>query len=302
VTSFAGNPPPLEPLEVTWSPDGPSRFALAALSTQVDPFQFRPFVINAQGGGLVNLTPTGNHDVHRGPVWSPDGSRLAFQDAGKIRVVNPDGSGLTTLVSDTTYVSVPAWAPDGQHLAYYRGSDLPRTLVVERGVWVVGADGTGKTKVASLAGTGALQTYEGMQFSPDGTRLALCKRDFTKTLTTGGESVVIIPLNGSRGTTLPFICNRIRGPRWSHDGLRLLVSKLDASARNILWTVAANGAQPTQLTAGVSTGDADWSRSGTQIAYIRESSKTLWVMAANGTAKKELTPSLQVAHMPTWRR
>jgi Tol biopolymer transport system component len=53
-------------------------------------------------------------------VWSPDGSRLAFQAAGGIWVIGVDGSGLTKLIPNG---EKPSWSPDGSRIAYQvRGS------------------------------------------------------------------------------------------------------------------------------------------------------------------------------------
>jgi TolB protein len=54
------------------------------------------YVMNADGSGLTNLTSNATHDYH--PVFSADGSRIAFQgdhDGNQeIYVMNADGSGV----------------------------------------------------------------------------------------------------------------------------------------------------------------------------------------------------------------
>lgn len=52
------------------------------------------------------------------PQWSPDGQRIAFGRAGRIRTIKPDGTG-SALVLDMTRTDsygAPHWSPDSGHL------------------------------------------------------------------------------------------------------------------------------------------------------------------------------------------
>jgi Tol biopolymer transport system component len=49
------------------------------------------------------------------PVWSPDGSRLAFCGPGGIWVIGVDGSGLRKVIPNG---EKPSWSPDGSRIAY----------------------------------------------------------------------------------------------------------------------------------------------------------------------------------------
>ena len=57
------------------------------------------------------------------PVWSPDGSRIAFisveGDGRQVFVMNADGTDVTKVTSSDTWVAwAPAWSPDGSRIAY----------------------------------------------------------------------------------------------------------------------------------------------------------------------------------------
>jgi TolB protein len=89
--------------------------------------------MNVDGSGLTSVT---NHPgIDANPVWSPDGTRIAFlsdrdddNDNGfvdsDIHVVNPDGSGLIKLTNRPAFPRNFAWSPDSRTLVYWeRGED-----------------------------------------------------------------------------------------------------------------------------------------------------------------------------------
>jgi TolB protein len=90
------------------------------------------------------------------PVWSPDGSRVAFSrmqhDHWEIYVVNPDGSNVTRLTTTPERPDgVPGnsaaatWSPDGRHLAFL----TDRTG--EWQIWVMRANGQGQEPMFATA-------------------------------------------------------------------------------------------------------------------------------------------------------
>jgi hypothetical protein len=106
--------------------------------------------INADGTGLKRIIALGGN-----PVWSPDGTRLAYSTFKKLpgaaRVglgtINANGSGNRVLYdyrwAPFRYWRAPAWgvqawSPDGRQIAFAFGGFPP-----ERGTWVINADGTG---------------------------------------------------------------------------------------------------------------------------------------------------------------
>jgi hypothetical protein len=54
------------------------------------------------------------------PVWSPDGSRIAFNSSGGIDTIAPDGSSRKLIIKwgPTYSVGSPRWSPTGSHLIY----------------------------------------------------------------------------------------------------------------------------------------------------------------------------------------
>ena len=95
------------------------------------------------------------------PAEAGDG-RVALVRGGNVFTVQPDAVGLTRLTGGGVS-SGPAWSPDGKRIAYVRES-APGV----RDLWIMAADGSGKTQVTTSGVTAAGSP----SWSPDGGRLA----------------------------------------------------------------------------------------------------------------------------------
>ncbi len=100
--------------------------------------------------GPNNSVLTENANDHF-PVWSPDGTRIAFMhwqhDHWEIYIMNADGSGRWALTSSSAYVEprpnnvAPAWSPDGEQIVFLSDRD---------GKWesyVMNADGSDQRQI-----------------------------------------------------------------------------------------------------------------------------------------------------------
>jgi dipeptidyl aminopeptidase/acylaminoacyl peptidase len=123
----------------TFSPDG----------TKIAYFYFGDFpgqalrVMNADGTGdrvlLGRQAVNCLRPILLRPVWSPDGTQIAFtcsRETG-IRVVDADGSDLTTVIPDG---SNPYWSPDGSRIAFE--VPIQGCCSVPRRLAIANADGT----------------------------------------------------------------------------------------------------------------------------------------------------------------
>ena len=194
-----------------WSPDG-SRIAFARLSLIGNEGASAQGVDDA---GIYTIAPDGTDarrivafaphrlepgvasswikELSGGPVWSPDGGKLAFvvtdvvRERRMTRVLTPegrwrnahvyvlctvraDGSGLTRLLSVGAWkserpLSSPAWSPDGQYLAVAVDAEE------EPGIYTMRADGTERRRVVpDIVGSHVAWSPDGSELLVSGTR------------------------------------------------------------------------------------------------------------------------------------
>jgi TolB protein len=76
-----------------------------------------------------------------GPVWSPDGQRIAFgfgrffqslqgPAIGDIAIINKDGSGLRVLTDGKGNNGFPSWSPDNKRIVYRASTDSLKGLFI----------------------------------------------------------------------------------------------------------------------------------------------------------------------------
>ncbi|MYC85235.1 MAG: hypothetical protein F4X18_06895 [Acidimicrobiia bacterium] len=278
-------------LDPVWSPNGARiAFTRSVRSDNEVGFVGELFLIGADGANVMQITLTdGGAYGSRSPVWSPDGSQVAyirFRDLDpapnvsnvdtELMVVRVDGSGQRQIADTRGDDYSPAWSPDGTRIAFVNSTQSRDTI------FVVNADGTDQRSLA--VSSGDQWTPE---WSPDGTRIS-----FTGWLRRGERpSVYVVNADGSDLKSLGFGAL----PEWSPDGSRIaFVDYGDTGSYGEIVSINPDGTDPRPLTrTGPDTVPAGlaWSPDGRRIAFSssHDGDDEIYVVNADGTGQTQLT-------------
>ena len=248
------------------------------------------YVINADGTGLRRLTR--NAVIDEGPVWSPDGRRIAFtrdrdRQTANIYVMNADGSGqrrLTPNLRRRPWVEL-AWSPDWKRIAFVASAGH----LGAADIFVINADGSGLRNV-----TNTVTTSFDFAWSPDGRRIAYLEGD-----PAGAPlSVVNADGTGKQRLTGPLMVD-LGFPSWSPDGRTLAFT-----GGSVIYTVHADGTGLRKLTHGPGWNiGPEWSPDGRQIVFVSgrddlvHRTFDLFVMNADGSRQRNLTHTPGVSEL-----
>ena len=266
--------------------------SLLAAAAAADPGGGNGKIAFAGDGRIYIVDPGGGNETDLGPgalpIWSPDGTRLAFLEGG-IGLMNADGTGRRSLYSGRA--RRPVWSPDGSRLAFVAETD---TNVASLRIADVA---TGEVRVLV---PGGVQASWAPSWSPDGTQLAYTEGTAVDVAAIGGDG------NGHR--LVASGPGFDAAPAWSPDGTQIAFLHAAPGAVPALHLVAAAGGPLRRLTAteiayGFQPPAPAWSPDGTRIAFTATQivsytrygpivSSAVHVIDAEGTLERRLTRAL----------
>jgi Tol biopolymer transport system component len=242
------------------------------------------YTSNPDGSSPLRLTSSETGAAT--PIWSHDGTRIAFKRLtdepvddptlyGDLVVMRADGSGPVTLATGLKGLSPASWSVDDRFIvySYVTGADDFEQIIV------VAADGSAP---AVQIGKETTSNW-GPNWSPDGTRVSYIS----------DNSLWVVNRDGSdphKVSTRSFPNNT--GAAWSPDGKHIVFSA-GVWEKQDLWVVGFDGLPEQQLTDDDGHEDAmAYSPDGSLIAYLHGSSAsrptTAVVMNADGSNPRTL--------------
>jgi Tol biopolymer transport system component len=250
------------------------------------------YVMKADGTDRRQLTHNATFGKSQTPVWSPDGTRIAFASSGdaenaptQLHVMRADGTGDHLLANEPGHN--PAWAPDGQTITF-RSTTSASFEIIE-----IAVDGTHRKQLTHGA---AIQN--GMSWSPDGKHIAFGRKI--------GDRTHIAVVN-SDGTGLIELTNGRQyedDPAWSPDGKHIAFTRGGQS----IWVMNADGTGQRMVTSsGNPKGVPDWSPDGKRILFANGDGSSprvvidIRVINLDGSGEQPLTSDPSLNWAPNWQ-
>jgi TolB protein len=262
--------------------------------------------IREDGSQLRRLTSQDRWRLE--PVWSPDGTKIAYLvqlGSGVWAIGTMDASGThRTRVLDglpAGYGYFPEsldWSPSGSKLLFSSFGSKGGAI------FKVNLDGSGLRKLTTQEEQGW-----GAAWSPDGSLIAF------QSPTNRGTGISVMKPDGT-GRSLIVARGNNSSPSWSPDGTRLLFLQQIRRGRNDVVVMNADGSGQVQLTDTPRRWEFGpvFSPDGARIVYSRSQSKDplprdpdfifddLWVMNADGSNPHRITDTPRRDEFaPSWR-
>ena len=201
--------------------------------------------------GSFNVNLTDDEELTGEPVWSPDGSKIAFfvwkYEPGRtteIHVMNANGSGRALLATlPFTSNDLISWSPDGTQIAFFSAETSLPSSDTRKNLYIMDADGQNQRQLTYF--DWGVLSFTGASWSPDGTQL-------TFSAISEFEYCVVKPLE----CCTPPNCDPANPP-------------IRCARAFDIWVINSDGSGLTNITSNYGRDEAPhWSPDANKIAFI----------------------------------
>ena len=267
------------------------------------------YVINANGSERKRLTDNPAEDFD--PVWSPDGTQIAFRTHRdgdeEVYLMNADGSAQRNLSNAPNHGDYsPAWSPNGEWIAFMSGREG------NNNIWVIRPDGSDLRQVTDVPGISEYPTW-----SPDSNRIAFhCTFGRVLANGTGDFEICVVNVDGTGLIQLTDTRGENKLPAWSPDGNKLAFQTNRDGWPTLpdyvplgydpgqfgdeeVYLMNIDGSEQTNLTNNPREDDSfpGWSRDG-YLVFSRYG--CLMIVRGDGSGLVPLGSCLEGGHFPDW--
>lgn len=252
----------------------------------------RIYRIDSDGADDAGVSPSG--ETVFSPVWSPDGSRIAYTrlDRWSISVMDLASRAVSTVPgTDNGQNITPTFSPDGRTLAYAH--------MDASGTNIFAADIAQRCCVQRLT-VGRFADNLSPTYSPDGRRVAFVS-------TRAGPPQIYVM--GADGTDQELLASFDFGstgpsnaPEWSPDGASVVFHReVSRSPQIFILDVASQRVK--QLTSVGRNEDPTWAPDGRHVAFIsdRTGRRQIWIVDTETGRVRQLSTA-GAARLPSWSR
>jgi Tol biopolymer transport system component len=241
------------------------------------------YSINADGSGQQQLTNDTFFSLE--PVWSPDGSKIAYvsdvnnDGNAQILIMHSDGSNKVNLTNDANVNFDPQWSPDGTKIAF----GVTPSGGGNTGIVVMNADGSGQHQITN--GT----SDSTPSWKPDGSSIIYTCWDGSH------DQLCLVNPDGTNQSQFTNDPHAHQRASWSPGGTKILFIYAPTLYDNHIATMNPDGTNLQLLpTTGTNTNDPSWSPDGTKILFddsgVGSSSQSMYYMNSDGTGETAITP------------